>query len=182
GTAALAAALHQYAVPARHPAHRGNRPGAADARSRSRADAAGGGASGAEPSGARAGADDGDRPGQLVERNGTDATLAVAGAGRRAFDRPGYPRCSWRLVARASGRAGSAAAYRYLGADLSARAIAGGSGAGAGQNVQARLLEPTIQVPLYALERIQESTAPAQVALLEQLRQQAGMLMKAVVS
>src|SRR5690606_28417071 len=58
--------------------------------------------------------------------------LAVAGTGRRAFDRPGYPRRSWRLVARASGRARSAAAYRYLGADLSARAIAGGSGAGAG--------------------------------------------------
>jgi len=54
--------------------------------------------------------------------------------------------------------------------------------AGDGQKVQARLLEPSIQVPLYALERTQESTAPAQVALLEQLRQQAGMLMKAVVS
>jgi len=49
--------------------------------------------------------------------------------------------------------------------------------AGDSQQIQARPLEPLIQVPLYALARAQESASSSQLELLEQLRQQASFLM-----
>ena len=77
------------------------------------------------------------------------------------------------------------------GADLSAGAPAGIGGAGRGLvdpftalatdggEVQTRLLEPAISVPLYALTRVHEQPLPAQAMLLDALGEQAARLLQA---
>ena len=50
--------------------------------------------------------------------------------------------------------------------------------AATGGEVQTRLLEPAVSVPVYALTRVHEQPLPAQAMLLKQLRAQAERLLQ----